>query len=321
MYIYTDWKSGQIKTHGIRQEEFSTPEEYFNHQIWKAFEQNVNNQTLPCFNMEQTNPARELTSGKIISGRNQIALEQDMAANSYKSNIYISGHDLARLEKELGISVVFKKHTMPVLCETFYNNAEFVKNRDTYINENGSTKNYQYMYNFDSLSQNTQKYVQKHLMKNQVLDNDFAKKNAENFRYNLTIDKNSSDYQKLENAKKIMNKYSVTPEADFSLLVNAHTRTQIMNMVGNTNRRFDEKEKSDVYKTYKEMVDNIRNNDNAKRPHEMGELLCAALNAGNNYAATFCAKNFDKSFEKTQEENQQKKINQERVRGRPSWER
>lgn len=315
MYIYTDWKSGQSHTH------CRTPEGFFYDRLWRAFEKNINNQTLPCFNTEQTNLYRELTSGKIISGRNQIALEQDAAAHGYKSNHYVSGHDLARLEKELGISVVFKKHTNPVLCETSYNNAEFVKSRNTYINENGSKKDWQYMYNFDSLSLNTQKYVQKHLMKNQVLDNDFAKKNAENFRYNLTIDKNSSDYQKLENAKKIMNKYSVTPEADFSLLVNAHTKTQIMNMVDNTNRRFDEKEKSDVYKTYKEMVDNIRNNDNAKKPHEMGEVLCAALNAGNNYAATCCAKNFDKSFEKTQEENQQKKINQERVRGRPSWER
>lgn len=62
-----------------------------------------------------SNIPRELSTGKIINDHNVAILEQVANQKGYKSNFWIYGHELNRLQKEIG-SLNYKPKTTPVLC-------------------------------------------------------------------------------------------------------------------------------------------------------------------------------------------------------------
>ena len=63
-----------------------TAQQYFYKQIYEAFKENTQNNTLPFFNKDLNKIPRELTTGKVIDNENSIALEQIASRYGYKSN-------------------------------------------------------------------------------------------------------------------------------------------------------------------------------------------------------------------------------------------
>ena len=120
-----------------------TPEETFAKQLYDAFVENVKNNNLPFFN-KVSNIPRELSTGKIINDHNVAILEQVANQKGYKSNFWIYGHELNRLQKEIG-SLNYKPKTTPVLCSdnNFYANS--LTKQDLHISDSGSKQKYQYL--------------------------------------------------------------------------------------------------------------------------------------------------------------------------------
>lgn len=116
-----------------------TAEQYFYKQVFDAFKANTENQTLPFFNRDLNKIPRELSTGKIINNENAIALEQVASRHGYKSNLWIYGDELDKLQKAVG-NLYCKKGSQPVVCLTKYFGSTHLNEQDLYIAEGGSGK-------------------------------------------------------------------------------------------------------------------------------------------------------------------------------------
>ena len=138
-----------------------TAEQYFYSQIFNAVKENTELGTLPLFNRALNKIPRELSTGKIINNENLIMLEQVASKNGYKSNLWIYGDELNKLQKEVG-NLYYKKGTQPALCLTKYFGSTHLNEQDLYIAEGGSGKKEQYLYNLDSLDERSREKVMKY---------------------------------------------------------------------------------------------------------------------------------------------------------------
>ena len=154
-YIQTSWRPGSVLNHGM------TADEYFYDQVYKAVELNVKNQSLPFFNPHASQMPIELSTGKIISDKNLIALEQVASNKGYKSNVWIYGSELEKLRNS-GIRINLKRGSVPVLCQTRYADYMHLKEKELYIADGGDKTKNQFLYNFDCLDERTQKSLEKY---------------------------------------------------------------------------------------------------------------------------------------------------------------
>ena len=166
-------------------------EQYFYTQIYEAFKSNVENNTLPFFNNDLNKIPRELSTGKIINNENAIALEQIASKYGYKSNLWIYGDELNKLQKEVG-DLYYKRGTMPALCLTRYFDSTHLNEQDLYISEGGSGNREQYLYNVDSLTDRSKQKILKYYEQANAVDKVYTSENLKAFHSNIKLNQSGN---------------------------------------------------------------------------------------------------------------------------------
>ena len=304
-FFQTAWRDGSTFNHGL------STEEYFYAQIYKAVEKNVENKNLPFFNT--TNFPMEVTTGKIINDENLIALEQMAAKQGYKSNMWIYGDTLEKLQKE-GIKLNLKQGAEPVLCLTKFANANHIKENELYISENGSKAKAQFLYNYDSLDDRSKQQIQDHYSTTFENGRIYEAENHKNFSENIKNGNKSPLLNTLKNnlkgqCEKAQETYAKASPAssrvDFSALINAQARHCCQSACGGKiTNTINPQVKQNCYELLGTIFEESK--VNGSKPWKVGEAITRALDAGTRYAKSYTAKDFNLEVRKTREEMNEK---------------
>lgn len=288
-------------------------EEYFYMQTFEAFKANVENQSLPFFNNDLNKIPRELSTGKIINNENAIALEQIASLNGYKSNLWIYGDELNKIQKEVG-NLYLKKGTMPVLCLTKYFGATHLNEQDLYISEAGTGKKEQYLYNLDSLNEKSREKVMKYFEQANAVDKKYTSENLKAFQINIEANRKGTN----ENFRKMREK--VIQESkhlglDLTAITNCHYIHQLGNSIGKPElaEQKNANQKDLCYWLAGEFIKKAA--ENKILPKKAGMMLCTALNAGTEFQRLSVAKGYNLENAKKIEEMQVAEANRNRGYG------
>lgn len=310
-YIQTSWRPGSVLNHGM------TADEYFYDQVYKAVELNVKNQSLPFFNPHASQMPIELSTGKIISDKNLIALEQVASNKGYKSNVWIYGSELEKLRNS-GIRINLKRDSVPVLCQTRYADYMHLKEKELYIADGGDKTKNQFLYNFDCLDERTQKSLEKYYDHVKQVDASFTKENFQNYLENVRQARTSNPPE-LQELKETLRKQNEGGEYNFAPVINAHAKHICVESTGSNVKNSSNENQSACYALFEKI---IADTNEKKRPTwKVGEAFTRAMDAGTWYAKSYTSKNFNHENKKIQEETHQKQKNLSRFNSRVEMER
>jgi hypothetical protein len=295
-----------------------TAEQFFYKQVFDAFKANTENKTLPFFNKDLNKIPRELSTGKIIGGENAIALEQVASKNGYKSNLWIYGDELNKIQKEVG-NLFYKKGTQPALCLTKYFGSTHLNDQDLYVAEGGSGKKEQYLYNLDSLDERSQQKVMKYFELANGVDKAYTEANFKAFQQNVANVRNGIQSDELKNARERANLASQQGGVDLRMLTQCHYYHNLGNAIGKPNSPslglYDaaERQCTDVSK---KLIEKVTSGE--VPPHKAGMMLCTALNAGTEFQRISVAKGYNLENAKKIEEMKVAEANRARPYRRSS---
>lgn len=306
-YFQTEWKDGSNFNHGL------TKDEYFYDQIFKAVEKNVQERTLPFFDSRANSVPVELTTGKIINDENLIALEQIAAKKGYTSNVWIYGDTLEKMRNE-GISLNLRKEAEPVLCLTKYANATHLNEGELYIAEGGNKSKAQFLYNYDSLDERSQKAVDKYFSKARVVGENYTQDNFKNFVENIKKTK-TGEVPKLKILKETLRAVSESVSAsymkntgnqmDLSPVMNAQAKHMCQTVTAaKIKNEVNQKNEDSCYALLSKMVSDVR--DYGAKSWKVGKAMTKAMDAGTMYAKSYTSKDFNLEVRKNREEENQK---------------
>ncbi|MCR5252583.1 MAG: hypothetical protein K6C98_02585 [Treponema sp.] len=294
-----------------------TAQQYFYKQIYEAFKENTQNNTLPFFNKDLNKIPRELTTGKVINNENSIALEQIASRYGYKSNLWIYGNELNKLQKEVG-SLSYKKGTVPALCITKYFGATHLNEQDLYISESGTGNKEQYLYNLDSLTDRSREKVLKYFEMANNVDKSYTEANYKAFQSNIKLNK-QGDNKTFEDIKKKVIEASNQNGLNLTVITNCHYFHNLTNSIGMPELAEEKtaKHKELCYQTSKEFC----NKSNNVGAYKAGLMLCTALNAGTEFQRISVAKGYNLENAKRIEEMKVAETNRTRPyqRGGGGW--
>lgn len=276
----SDWKN--FDSNGLSADQF------FYDQLYKSFAENTKNGTLPFFSREPDSVPRELSTGKIINDENLIALEQVAATRGYKSNVWIYGNELNRIQKETG-PLNWKKNASPVLCQTKYFGATHLNEQNLYISEGGSKQKNQYLYNIDSLDERSRKAVLKYYERTQEVNSAYQKENLKSFRSNCL--ENPGHNENFAKARERVKKYSSIDGIDFSAAVDCHFKHCLQNSIGNGLKDNRETNRNSCYRQCMELVKKVESGE--YKPYEAGRKIARALESGTEFQRIAVAKNYN----------------------------
>lgn len=282
-----------------------TAEEYFFDQIFSFAKENVEKHSLPFFNTESKQLPVELSTGKIINDTNLIALEQAASLKDYKSNLWIYGSELERLSN-MGIPIKLKKGAEPVLCQTHFGNYERIVTDELNIAEGGAKTQNQFLYNYDSLTEESQRALDKLYSNSSQINEAATYANFQNFASNISKLKNelSSDFHSLQ---KTIQKRVENLSEDFNSAINAHAKHFCFEATGTLSKQASNNNEISCYTGLQNWIENTIQN---KIPFWIaGEDFCRAMDAGTWYAKSFISKDFNHANRKQQEDNFHKKKN------------
>ena len=270
-----------------------TAEQYFYKQVFDAFKANTENQTLPFFNKDLSRIPRELSTGKIINNENSIALEQVASKNGYKSNLWIYGDELNKLQKEVG-NLYCKKGSQPVVCLTKYFGSTHLNEQDLYIAEGGSGKKEQYLYNLDSLDERSQQKVRKYYEIANETDRRYTESNYKAFQSNARQNMlGQSDARK--NARSRALAASQQGGMNLSMVTQCHYLHNLSNAIGKPNDIHSGLQnpgaQRQCYETCARLAEKVT--VGTLKEHEAGRMLCSALNAGTEFQRISVAKGYN----------------------------
>jgi len=278
--------------HGIGANGLSA-EQYFYKQVFDAFQANTENQSLPFFSKDLNKIPRELSTGKIINNENSIALEQIASKKGYKSNLWIYGNELNKIQKEVG-NLYYKKETQPVLCLTKYFGATHLNEQDLYVAEGGSGKKEQYLYNLDSLDEKSQQKLLKYYELANGIDKNYTENNFKAFQANArqnAIGENPA----FQNAKARAISQSQQGGMNLSPITNCHYLHNLQNSIGKANSQGSALQnplaQKQCYETAQRLSERVKQGE--LKPHEAGRMLCTALNAGTEFQRVSVAKGYN----------------------------
>ena len=285
-------------------------EQFFYKQVFDSFKANTENHTLPFFNKDLNKIPRELSTGKIINNENSIALEQIASLKGYKSNLWIYGDELNKIQKEVG-DLYYKKGTQPVLCLTKYFNSSHLTEQDLYVSEGGSGRKEQYLYNFDSLDERSQQKLQRFYGLANEIDKNYTKENLKAFSENCV----ANQIQKSEvftKARERANDASRQNGMNLSVITNCHYLHNLSNSIGQPDKSHDKTEpvKDFCYETANKFNQKIT--ENGISPQKAGMMLCTALNAGTEFQRISVAKGYNLENAKKVEELKVAQANREK---------
>ena len=279
-----------------------TAEQYFYKQVYDAFKSNTENGTLPFFNKDLNKIPRELSTGKIIGGENAIALEQVASLHGYKSNLWIYGDELNRIQKEGG-DLFYKKGTQPALCLTKYFGSTHLNEQDLYVSEGGSGKKEQYLYNLDSLDERSQQKVMKYFELANNVDKAYTEANFKAFQKNCTDLKNGIQSEELKNARERANLASRQGGMDLKAITQCHYAHNLGNAIGKPsapNLGLDGNAERKCTEVGRQFIAKVA--DGGIPPEKAGRMLCTALNAGTEFQRISVAKGYNLENAKKVEE-------------------
>lgn len=298
-YILSNWKSGASFTKGY------TEDEYFYNQVISAIKENLKNKTLPFFNNDIKSVPRELLSGKIIKDENLIALEQVAAKNKYNSNLWLYGADLEKFSRE-GIKIKFKPNAEPVLCMTKFKNPIHLESLELYINEGGSKNNFQFLYNFDSLTPETQNALIKYTEKAYKLDQTYTQENYNTFQDNLKKDVKNNKKIILEIQEKIRNDRFLSGVDCASIIEAQYTHNLYQSVGAKMQNPIKEERKQKCYTAFNNLFNQI---DEGKINSLMvAENLTKKMYSAAIYQRTMTSKNLNLETSKLHEEKMKKTV-------------
>jgi len=310
-FFQTTWRDGSAFNHGL------TSQEYFYDQIYRALETNIKNKTLPFLSNNPGAVPIELTTGKIINDENLIALEQIAAKQGYKSNVWIYGDTLEKMQHE-GISLNLRKGAEPALCCTKYANATHLSQDELYIAEGGAKTKAQFLYNYDSLDDRSKKAIDKYFEKAKKIDSVYSAENFNNYIKNIKNPEKDNHplFQKLKEsmnfaADKAKSKFQEGFEnkldklPSFNALINLQAR-HICQVVTDSHVKSElpPNTENNCYSFFEKVVRGVQ--DSGAKPWKIGEAITNALDAGTVYAKTYTAEDFNLEVRKSREEEHQK---------------
>lgn len=270
-----------------------TAEQFFYKQVFDAFKANTENQTLPFFNKDLNKIPRELSTGKIIGGENAIALEQVASKNGYKSNLWIYGDELNKIQKEVG-NLSYKKGTQPALCLTKYFGSTHLNEQDLYVAEGGSGKKEQYLYNLDSLDERSQLKVMKYFELANSVDKAYTEANFKAFQQNVANIRNGIQSDELKNARERAILASKQGGLDLRQLTECHYSHNLGNAIGKPNSPslgLHDVAERQCTEVGKKLIEKVTSGE--VQPHKAGMMLCTALNAGTEFQRISVAKGYN----------------------------
>lgn len=266
-------------------------EQYFYNQVFEAFKFNVENNTLPFFNNDLNKIPRELSTGKIINNENAIALEQIASKYGYKSNLWIYGDELNKLQKEVG-ELYYKRGTMPALCLTRYFDSTHLNEQDLYISEGGSGNREQYLYNVDSLTDRSKQKILKYYEQANAIDKVYTSENLKAFHSNIKLNQ-SGNKNTFDGIRNKVRAASNQNGIDISVITNCHYLHNLANSIGRPEQAEIKtaSQKEACYTTAKAFIQKA--NQEGIKPYKASLMLCTALNAGTEFQRISVAKGYN----------------------------
>lgn len=291
-------------------------EQYFYKQVFENLKENTQNGTLPFFNKDLNKIPRELSTGKIINNENSVLLEQIASRNGYKSNIWIYGNELNKIQKEVG-NLYCKKGAKPALCLTKYFGETHLNEQDLYVSEGGSGKKEQYLYNLDSLDGRSREKVMKYYEIASEADRKYTQENLKAFKSNC--ERNSKgqndDFKK---ARERTLAKSSQAGIDLSSAVQCHYLHNLANSIGQPrlSSAKTSAHQNECYESCKKMIEKVESGK--LKPEEAGKMLCSALNAGTEFQRISVSKGYNLENAKKIEEMKVAEANRNRAYRRSS---
>lgn len=265
-----------------------TLEQAFYDQIYTAFEKNTQEQTLPFFDKNLHQVPQEITSGKFITDENAIALEQIASAKGYKSNLWIYGDELNKIEKKVG-DLFMKPHTQAVLCVSREYNPTHSKDYDLYIKEAGTQQNAQYLYNVDSLTPKSQEKFRDYIEKSQKVNQQYCAENFSSFAQSAKNVQAQNVNPIVQSAKEKVLNFSSIQNIDSKILLDCHFKHNLQNACGNKIASNHELNKSLCYETAQKII--AKTNDEKIEHHKTGQAIAKSLFAGTEFSRVLVARN------------------------------
>lgn len=293
-YILTEWKNGASYAKGL------TADEFFYQQIYDAMKHNVKNHTLPFYNNEQKAMPRELSTGKIINDDNLIALEQVASKFNYNSSFWLYGSELEKLSKQ-GYKIRFKENVQPVLCRTKYQNVTHLDS-ELYIAEHGTKNKYQFLYNFDSLTDESKKSLEKLYNRNKQLDLSAAEVNFKTFTSNMKKPPEIKNRHLGAIIQKIQSDRYVN-EVDCASIIEAQYLHNVYNAIGG--KANYQSKANTCYASFNKLFNSA--GDNLFAELKVAESITKKLYSASLYQKAMVSHDFNIESNKLQEE-QSKKI-------------
>lgn len=290
-------------------------EEYQQLQLYKNLKKNVENNTLPFFNSENSYLPRELSTGKIINDENLVILEQIAANNGYKSNIWIYGSELNKIDKTLSFRKPHDQESAALCLTRIYNPTHtdnmFYINQGGAKDKNGKYEKCQYLYNIDSLSDKSRQIVLDKFKKVATFDQKYREKNAQNlFENSELLKSNAKIREQLQTQQELIKKNSIIKKKHGSMridwAVNAlslHCLSSCTGLPPHPTQISKEREKN-CYDELKRIFDSYGTTTEAEKINMGGQLL-KSFAAGVELQRYYTAKNFDMGqARKEQEQNE-----------------
>lgn len=286
-----------------------TVDEYFFDQVFTTVKGNVENHTLPFFDVNSHQLPIELSTGKIINDTNLIALEQAAAFYGYKSNYWIYGSEIEKLHHD-GIELKVKKDAEPVLCKTHYRNYERIAKDELLIAEGGAKTQNQFLYNLDSFTEKSQKALQKRFSNVQQINDAYTFENFKHFKNNISKSKKEYAPKLAELQESIKKRISKIP-TQFGPVISAHAKHFCSEAIGNNAKTPLPQTELACYSLLQNWINNTLEKN--QPTWVAGEELCKALDAGTWYGKSYISEKFNHENGKIQEENIQKNNNIKRL--------
>ena len=275
-------------------------EQYFYRQVFEAFKTNVENGTLPFFNKDLNKIPRELSTGKVINNENAIVMEQIASKNGYKSNLWIYGSELNKIQKEVG-DLYYKKGAEPALCLTKYFGSTHLDEKDLYIAEGGSGRKEQYLYNIDSLTDKSREKLLKYYEQANAVDKKYTSENLKGFEQNIKQNKMSLSDSFTSTKEKVI-AASKQDGINLIAITNCHYLHNLSNSIGKpemTEAKI-QNQKALCYETAQKFIE--KTSQDRLPSYKSGLMLCTALNAGTEFQRISVAKDYNLENAKRVEE-------------------
>ena len=301
-YFQTAWKDGSALNKGL------TADEFFYNQIYGAIKTNVENKTLPFFDSQSSSLPIELSTGKIINDENLIALEQVAAKQGFKSNVWLFGEVLDKMQNE-GISINLKRYSEPALCLTKYANPTHLNN-ELYVGDEGKKTKAQFLYNFDSLDDRSKEAVQKYFKKALLVGEDYSNENFKNYVENSkkSLSQKGQAFSNLREkileisaqSSELCKKVSKSKEnINFNPLINAQARHVCQTITGS---KIENKKNPEMEQKCYEVLNGILSDTTEGKEWKVGQAITKALDGGTLYAKSYTSKDFNFEVRKNHEE-------------------